>query len=196
MVESPFGNGCLLSTGHGGWEWGWEWRTHPEQKFLNEHIWPGSWVGHQDIIFEQREGILGVALPEQAGGSQPPGQTCAMGKGEKSWKWWLWWKRTKARFNGKGEAPVVDTRALETQQGPAPADLQDMTSSNGLLTLGYTGPTPTLTLGCCISVKMPRWMMQNILDLQVWFGREGQMGWWGIPVCISTWLYSLDYKCV
>lgn len=68
------------------WPWrlamGWGWRTHPDQKLLNEFIWPGSWVSHQDVIFEQRQGILCAALPEQAGGSQPPGQTCAMGKRE------------------------------------------------------------------------------------------------------------------
>lgn len=91
-------------------------------------------------------------------------------------------ERTKARFNGRMEAPEVDTRVLKTQQGPAPAVLQDMASSHGLLTLGYIGPTPTLTLGCCSSVKMPQRMMENTLDPQVWFGKEVQMGCRGIPV--------------
>lgn len=69
----------------------------PDQKLLKECVWPGSWVGHQDVVFEQCEGVLSAALPEQAGGSQPPGQTWATQR-EKSWERCLWWTQNKGKF--------------------------------------------------------------------------------------------------
>lgn len=83
---------CLTALFAGGWSEAPSRNSSPfplvmdsTQKLLSENIWPGSRISHQDIILQEGQSFLCAALPQQAGRSQPPGETCTWRRNVQQW---------------------------------------------------------------------------------------------------------------